>query len=163
MTTSIKVDELINLDSCEYIWEKGVGFAQTPSQAPQHHHNRMELLRLLLTCFSESIYLPPVNEAHASGNRWVQLFTSQENRHALPLFTSLINTVCGYQPAGILPYNHLIWTDSKERLVEMALQVRFALTFLSFNVGIVRFLLSHWMMTLLLMQIKLKYLQTISF
>jgi hypothetical protein len=44
-------------------------------------------------------------------------------RHALPLFTSLLNTVCGYIPGGILPYNHLIWADSKERLVEVALQV----------------------------------------
>ena len=118
-----KVDELINLDSCEYIWEKGVGFAQTPSQSPQHHHNRLELLRLILTCCSESIYLPPTNEAHIGGNKWVHLFTSPENRHALPMFTSLINTVCGYDPAGVLPYNHLIWADSKENLVEMALQV----------------------------------------
>ena len=45
-------------------------------------------------------------------------------RHALPLFTSLLNTVCGYIPGGILPYNHLIWSDSKENLVEIALQVR---------------------------------------
>ena len=28
----IKVDELRNLDSCEHIWERGVGFAQTPPQ-----------------------------------------------------------------------------------------------------------------------------------
>ena len=27
--------------------------------------------------------------------------------------------VCGYQPGGLLPYNHLIWADSKERLVEV--------------------------------------------
>jgi hypothetical protein len=45
------------------------------------------------------------------------------HRHALPLFTSLLNTVCGYIPGGLLPYNHLIWADSKERLVEVALQV----------------------------------------
>jgi hypothetical protein len=35
-----EVEELCNIDSCEYIWERGVGFAQTPSQVPQHHHNR---------------------------------------------------------------------------------------------------------------------------
>ena len=28
-----------------------------------------------------------------------------------------------YQPAAGLPYNHLLWTDSRERLVEVALQV----------------------------------------
>ena len=117
------MDELVNLDSCEYIWEKGVGFDQTASQSPQHHHNRVELLRLVLTCFSETIYLPPKNDCHENRNRWVQILTSPDNRHALPMFTSLINTVCGYDPAGVLPYNHLLWADSKENLVEIALQV----------------------------------------
>ena len=66
-------------------------------------------MRLLATCFSQSMYLPPVGEAHAVNNRWVAHFTSAENRHALPLFTSLLNLVCSYDPAGILPYNHLIF------------------------------------------------------
>ena len=66
---------------------------------------------------------PPAGEANLSGNRWMQYFTSSDNRHTLPLFTSLFNTVCGYHPEGILPYNHLIWSDSKERLLEVALQV----------------------------------------
>ena len=47
------------------------------------------------------------------------MFTSHSNRHTLPLFTSLLNTVCGYQPAGGLPYNHLLWGDSKEQLVQV--------------------------------------------
>ncbi len=54
----------------------------------------------------------------------MQHFTSCENRHALPLFTSLLNTVCGYDPAGVLPYNHLIFSDTREELVEAALQVK---------------------------------------
>ena len=41
----IQADELVNIDSCEYIWEKGVGCAQSMSQHSQHHHNRLELLR----------------------------------------------------------------------------------------------------------------------
>ena len=43
--TRDEVDELVNIDSCEYIWERGVGCAQTMSQHSQHHHNRLELLR----------------------------------------------------------------------------------------------------------------------
>jgi hypothetical protein len=39
------------------------------------------------------------------------------------LFTSLLNTVCGYDPAGILPYNHLLFSDTREELVETAMQV----------------------------------------
>ena len=75
------------------------------------------------------MYLSPTGEAHLSSNRWIQYFTSSDNMHALPLFTSLLNTVCGYHPEGILPYNHLIWSDSKERLVEVALQVNISLKY----------------------------------
>lgn len=57
-------------------------------------------------------------------NRWIEYFSSSDNRHALPLFTSLLNVVCSYDPVGMgLPYNHLIFTDSREALVESALQV----------------------------------------
>lgn len=57
-------------------------------------------------------------------NKWVQYFTSSENRHALPIFTSLLNTVCAYDPVGLgLPYNHLLFSDSWEPLVDVALQI----------------------------------------
>lgn len=50
--------------------------------------------------------------------------TSAENRHALPLFTSLLNTVCNYDPVGIgVPYNHLLFVDTMEPLVEVCLQL----------------------------------------
>ena len=45
-------------------------------------------------------------------------------RHALPLFTSLLNVVCAYDPVGFgLPYNHLLFSDQREQLVEQAVQV----------------------------------------
>ena len=43
-----EVDELVNIDSCEYIWEKGVGCAQSMAQHSHHHHNRLELLRSIM-------------------------------------------------------------------------------------------------------------------
>lgn len=59
-----------------------------------------------------------------SPNQWISYFTSTENRHALPLFTSLLNSVCAYDPVGYgVPYNHLMFTDSREPLVEACLQV----------------------------------------
>eukprot|EP00095_Tigriopus_kingsejongensis_P004328 maker-scaffold551_size138509-snap-gene-0.20 protein:Tk04328 transcript:maker-scaffold551_size138509-snap-gene-0.20-mRNA-1 annotation:"hypothetical protein L798_12013" len=118
-----EADDLQTLDSCEYIWAPGVGFAHKSLDNPQYDLNRRELLRLLETCFSQSMYLPPVGDTHVQANRWVQYFTSSENRHALPLFTSLLNIVCGYDPGGILPYNHLLFHDSREELVDVALQV----------------------------------------
>lgn len=45
-------------------------------------------------------------------------------RHALPLFTSLLNTVCAYDPVGYgIPYNHLLFSDHREPLAEEAAQV----------------------------------------
>uniref|UniRef100_A0A673GGY0 Protein HID1-like n=1 Tax=Sinocyclocheilus rhinocerous TaxID=307959 RepID=A0A673GGY0_9TELE len=112
-----------SLDSCEYIWEAGVGFAQSPPLNYIHDINRTELLRLLLTCFSEAMYLPPTSD-NSILNPWVTFFCSTENRHALPLFTSLLNVVCAYDPVGYgIPYNHLLFSDYREQLVEQAMQI----------------------------------------
>ncbi|XP_049873656.1 protein HID1 [Pectinophora gossypiella] len=120
-----RAEELSQLDSCEYIWAGGVGFARAPPRLAAHEAARGELLRLLLTACSETIYTPP----HHAGrgyhhNKWIAYLTSPENRHALPLFTSLLNTVCSYDPVGLgLPYNHLLFQDTLEPLVEVALQI----------------------------------------
>uniref|UniRef100_A0A3Q2QIB7 HID1 domain containing n=1 Tax=Fundulus heteroclitus TaxID=8078 RepID=A0A3Q2QIB7_FUNHE len=116
-------EEMRSIDSCEYIWEAGVGFAQSPPLNYVHDLNRTELLKLLLTCFSEAMYLSPSSESQGL-NPWVSFFCSAENRHALPLFTSLLNVVCSYDPVGYgIPYNHLLFSDYREQLVEQALQV----------------------------------------
>jgi len=40
------------------------------------------------------------------------------------MFTSLLNTVCAYDPVGLgVPYNHLLFSDSVEPLVDTALQI----------------------------------------
>lgn len=40
------------------------------------------------------------------------------------MFTSLLNILCSYDPIGYgVPYNHLMFADSREPLVEVALQV----------------------------------------
>ncbi|KAM9837592.1 protein HID1b [Aulostomus maculatus] len=115
-------EDLRFIDSCEYIWEAGVGFAQSPPLDYIHDLNRTELLKLLLTCFSEAMYLPPADSKTL--NPWVAFFCSTENRHALPLFTSLLNVVCAYDPAGYgIPYNHLLFYDYREQLVEQAVQI----------------------------------------
>lgn len=40
---------------------------------------RTELLKLLLTCFSEAMYLPPAPDSDGT-NPWVRFFCSTENR-----------------------------------------------------------------------------------
>lgn len=128
-----KAEELQSIDSCEYIWEAGVGFAHSPPRYPILDSNRTELLKLLLTCFSETMYNPPV-DLTISPNRWIQYLTSAENRHALPMFTSLLNIVCAYDPIGLgVPYNHLLFTDSLEPLVDVSLQI--LIVTLDHNIG----------------------------
>ncbi|XP_074476322.1 protein HID1-like [Sebastes fasciatus] len=116
-------EDIRTIDSCEYIWEAGVGFAQSPPLNYVHDLNRTELLKLLLTCLSEAMYLPPSSESR-NFNPWVSFFCSTENRHALPLFTSLLNVVCAYDAVGYgIPYNHLLFSDHREQLVEQAVQI----------------------------------------
>ncbi|XP_075925973.1 protein HID1-like [Petromyzon marinus] len=113
------------LDSCEFIWEAGVGVNISPPQSYVHDTNRLEILKLLLTCFSEVIYQSE-NDPR-SCNSWVKLFCSKENRHTLALFTSLLNVVFAYDPVGYgVPYNYLLVRDHREPLVEVACQVLIA-------------------------------------
>ncbi len=55
-------EDIHTIDSCEYIWEAGVGFSQSPVHTPSNDRNRTEILKLLLTCFSETIYMSPSGE-----------------------------------------------------------------------------------------------------
>ena len=57
-----------SIDTCEYIWEAGVGFSQPSQHNVQHDYNRIELLKLLLTSFSETVYLPPMGKSFTKTN-----------------------------------------------------------------------------------------------
>lgn len=46
------------MDSCEFIWQAGVGFANKTVINAVHDSNRTEVLKLLLALFSEVIYVP---------------------------------------------------------------------------------------------------------
>ena len=85
-------------------------------------HRYIFYLVWILQCYI--FYVVCAAEAHSRANQWISYFTSTENRHALPLFTSLLNVVCAYDPVGYgMPYNHLMFTDTREPLVEVALHV----------------------------------------
>ena len=55
-------EDMATIDSCEYIWEAGVGFAHSPPHNMIFDQHRTEILKLMLTCFSETMYLPPIGE-----------------------------------------------------------------------------------------------------
>ena len=56
---SFQDEQRAPIDTCEYIWESGVGFSHPSQQNATHDYNRIEILKLLLTAFSETMYLPP--------------------------------------------------------------------------------------------------------
>uniref|UniRef100_A0A5S6QMK6 Protein HID1 n=1 Tax=Trichuris muris TaxID=70415 RepID=A0A5S6QMK6_TRIMR len=118
------VDDLKVVDSCEYIWEAGIGFAASPPYVPAYAERRTELLRLLLTCLSEVIYQPPTAVSTTYENQWLFVLSSADNRHVLPLFTSLVNVIFSYDPIGYgVPYNHILFSDSQGPMVDVALQL----------------------------------------
>ncbi|CAK5083693.1 unnamed protein product [Meloidogyne enterolobii] len=151
-TVGLQIKSLSKIDSCEYIWQSGVGFAGKPPSSAVYDANRTEILKLLLVCFSEIIYnretgilldfnhflhfgsldnyltLPIYSiinflTLEISKIRWITCFTSAENRNVLPIFTSLLNIICSYDPVGLgVPYNYLLMTDFREPLVKVSLQ-----------------------------------------
>jgi len=120
-SASSKPIDSSSFDSCEFIWEAGVGFPYSPPSNGKIDQNRTELLKLLLTCFSETMY---TSSTKLRCNRWIECFCSSENTQALPLFVSLLNVVCAYNPTGFgVPYNYMFFEDYREALVEVASQL----------------------------------------
>ncbi len=68
------------IDTCEYIWEAGVGFSHPTQHNAAHDYNRIELLKLLLTTFAETMYLSAKVDSHLSPNKWISYFTSFKNQ-----------------------------------------------------------------------------------
>lgn len=56
---------------------------------------RTELLKLLLTCFSEAMYLPPPSEPRHL-NPWVSFFCSSDNRYLLRSSFSSSPSYCSF-------------------------------------------------------------------
>lgn len=114
-------EDLKSLATCDYVWEPGVGFDSGVNSTTSYDKNRSELLKLLLACLSTTLYETPANSMNTR-NYWIETFASNDNRHALPLFTSLLNTVFVFRLSK-LPFNHLLFEDTRKELVELSLQL----------------------------------------
>lgn len=133
-TVDAPPEDLKSLATCEYVWEPGVGFDSDVNSTTCYDKSRLELVRLLLTCFSVTLYETPDNSLEFR-NHWIEIFASNDNRHVLPLFTSLLNTVFIYKPSKLLPFNHLLFEDAREELVEISLQTLVAVLDCQFQSG----------------------------
>ncbi|KKZ68886.1 hypothetical protein EMCG_00057 [[Emmonsia] crescens] len=106
------------------IWQSGVGCNAAMGSNKELESNRCEILRLLLTLASQSMYMPssllPVKGVKAI----TYLVTCPDKQLVLSLLCSLLNTTIKYNPTPWrLPYDHVVWKDPKQILVIYCLQL----------------------------------------
>ena len=106
------------------IWQKGVGCTATMTATKEMESNRIEILRLLLTLSSKSLYMP----AHLLPIKGVKaltyLATCPDKQLVLSLLCSQLNTALNYNPATWrVPYDHVVYKDPKQLLVTYSLQL----------------------------------------
>ncbi|KAL2040539.1 hypothetical protein N7G274_006518 [Stereocaulon virgatum] len=105
------------------IWQRGVGSNTAMSSTNQLESNRTEILRLLLTLSSKSLYMP----AHILPIKGVKavtyITTCPDKPLVLSLLCSQLNTALNYNPAiWRVPYDHVVYKDPKQILVSYCLQ-----------------------------------------
>ncbi|KAI9241942.1 MAG: high-temperature-induced dauer-formation protein-domain-containing protein [Podila humilis] len=106
------------------IWETGIGSSKPIGTTKELDDNRAEVLRLLLVLFSRSMYIAPA-AITTTENRWIDtVVTSTDRQATLAILCSLINSALKYNPSGWgLPYNHVMFSDQRDLLVMLSLQV----------------------------------------
>jgi hypothetical protein len=112
-----------------YFWAIGVG-SETVIPTPTHTvggttiwANRMETLKCLLACFSQTLYITP-DLARTHRNKWLEHVVCKHGYFSKALLCSLVNVVATYDPVGWgVPYNHIMFRDDHEVVASVALQV----------------------------------------
>lgn len=106
------------------IWHTGVGCNTPVASTKEYENNRAEILRLLLAICSKSMYMTgnvlPVHGVKAI----TYLTTCPDKQTVLSLLCSLLNTTLKYNPAAWrVPYDHVVFKDSRQSLVTYCLQL----------------------------------------
>ncbi|KAK8229069.1 high-temperature-induced dauer-formation protein-domain-containing protein [Phyllosticta capitalensis] len=106
------------------IWQSGVGCNTPVGSSKEYESNRTEILRLLLTLASKSMYMSP-NILPVKGVKAITyLTTCPDKQIVLSMLCSLLNTTLKYNPASWrVPYDHVIYKDPKQILVTYCLQL----------------------------------------
>lgn len=105
------------------IWQSGIGCTTAVPTTKEYESNRCEILRLLLTLASQSMY----TSANVLPQRGIKaltyICTCPDKQVVLLVLCSLLNTTLKYNPASWrVPYNTLVFKDPKEILVTYTLQ-----------------------------------------
>ncbi|KAK1760789.1 high-temperature-induced dauer-formation protein-domain-containing protein [Echria macrotheca] len=105
------------------IWQSGVGCNTSIPTTKEHEDNRCEILRLLLTLTSQSMYMSPSVLPQKGTRALTYICTCPDKQVVLSVLCSLLNTTLKYNPATWrVPYNTLMFKESKQILVTYALQ-----------------------------------------
>lgn len=115
------------------IWQSGVGCNTSIGTSKEFESNRTEILRLLLTLASQSMYMS-ANLLPVQGVKAISyIVTCPDKQVVLSVLCSLLNTTLKYNPASWrVPYNVQVFKDPKQILVTYALQ--FLLTILLYPI-----------------------------
>ncbi|EDN91786.1 hypothetical protein SS1G_07647 [Sclerotinia sclerotiorum 1980 UF-70] len=105
------------------IWQSGVGCNTPVGTSKEFENNRTEILRLLLTLTSQSMYMS-ANLLPVQGVKAITyIATCPDKQVVLSVLCSLLNTTLKYNPAKWqVPYNVQVFKDPKQILVTYALQ-----------------------------------------
>lgn len=106
------------------IWQSGVGCNAAVPTSKEYESNRCEILRLLLTLASPSMYTSPGELPRQGIRALTYLCTCPDKQVVLSVLCSLLNTTLKYSPASWrVPYNTLVFKDPKQILVTYTLQL----------------------------------------
>ncbi|TGO64401.1 hypothetical protein BCON_0007g00510 [Botryotinia convoluta] len=110
------------------IWQSGVGCNTPVGTSKEFENNRTEILRLLLTLTSQSMYMS-ANLLPVQGVKAITyIATCPDKQVVLSVLCSLLNTTLKYNPAKWqVPYNVQVFKDPKQILVTYALQFLLAI------------------------------------
>ncbi|KAL1593827.1 hypothetical protein SLS60_010560 [Paraconiothyrium brasiliense] len=106
------------------IWQSGVGCNTPTASTKEFENNRTEILRLLLTLASKSMYMS-ANVLPVTGVKAITyMATCSDKQVVLSVLCSLLNTTLKYNPASWrVPYDHVVFKDQKQILVTYCLQL----------------------------------------
>ncbi|KAF3927143.1 hypothetical protein ABW20_dc0100307 [Dactylellina cionopaga] len=106
------------------IWQSGVGCNTSMAITKESESNRIEILRLLIAISSKAMYIPS-NSLPVKGTRALTyLVTNTDKKVVLSVLCSLLNTTLKYNAASWrLPYDHVVFSDSRQVLVTYSLHM----------------------------------------
>ncbi|KAJ8122551.1 hypothetical protein ONZ43_g1283 [Nemania bipapillata] len=105
------------------IWQSGVGCNTAVQTTKEYESNRCEILRLILTLASQSMYMSPTVLPTKGTRALTYICTCPDKQVVLSVLCSLLNTTLKYNPASWrVPINTLVFKDPKEVLVTYTLQ-----------------------------------------